>query len=208
MFLETALDAVPLDQSNVNKAFKTLLRRAELPAMRVHDLRHTYASLLLAQGVHPRLVMVTLGHSQISLTLDTYSHVIPALRTEVAEKMNAILLESGVPSRRVRTHELSFLLGKCGEPGRNRTFNQQIKSSCQPYRGPSRHIVWPEIMRFFHAPDASGYRRVSSLSWSTGWWRFADVLTAVARHPVATARTLRTDEHRPTLPDATRRPVD
>jgi hypothetical protein len=50
--------------------------------MRIHDLRHTCASLLLAQGVHPRVVMETLGHSHISITMDTYSHVMPALGAE------------------------------------------------------------------------------------------------------------------------------
>jgi integrase len=81
----------PLDASNVNKRFKALLKAAGLPPMRVHDLRHTCASLLLVQGVHPRLVMEALGHSQISLTLDTYSHVIPALNEDVARQMNAVL---------------------------------------------------------------------------------------------------------------------
>lgn len=56
-----------------------ILRGAKLPTIRIHDLRHTCASLLLAQDVNPRVVMETLGHSQISLTLDTYSYVLPAL---------------------------------------------------------------------------------------------------------------------------------
>jgi integrase len=65
--------------------------------MRIHDLRHTCASLLLAQGVHPRVVMETLGHSQISLTLDTYSHVLPALGVEAASKMDFLVgVKSGV----------------------------------------------------------------------------------------------------------------
>jgi integrase len=55
------------------------------------DLRHTCASLLLAQGVQPRVVMETLGHSQISITMDTYSHVMPALSVKAAQKMNAAL---------------------------------------------------------------------------------------------------------------------
>jgi integrase len=67
------------------------LTAAGLPAIRVHDLRHTAATLLLAQGVDPRTIMETLGHSQISLTLNTYSHVLPALQAEAARKMNAIL---------------------------------------------------------------------------------------------------------------------
>ena len=52
---------------------------------------HACASLLLVQGVHPRVVMETLGHSQISLTMNTYSHVLPALQREAADRMEAIL---------------------------------------------------------------------------------------------------------------------
>jgi len=54
-------------------------------------LRHTCATLLLAQCVHARLVMEILGHSQISLTMNTYSHVIPAMQQDVADQMDAIL---------------------------------------------------------------------------------------------------------------------
>ena len=67
--------------------FKSLLTSAELPDIRLHDLRHTTATLLLTQGVHPRVVMETLGHSQVSLTLDTYSHVLPSLQAEAATRM-------------------------------------------------------------------------------------------------------------------------
>ena len=56
-----------------------------------HDLRHTAATFLLAQGVDARTIMETLGHSQISLTLNTYSHVLPALQQEAAAKLDAIL---------------------------------------------------------------------------------------------------------------------
>jgi integrase len=59
--------------------------------MRFHDLRHVCASLMLVQGVHPRVVMETLGHSQMSLTMDTYSHVIPALQREAADRMESVL---------------------------------------------------------------------------------------------------------------------
>jgi integrase len=62
-----------------------------LPSIRFHDLRHTAATLLLAQGVDPRTIMETLGHSQISLTLNTYSHVLPALQADASVKMNTIL---------------------------------------------------------------------------------------------------------------------
>jgi integrase len=61
----------PLDAQNVvNRFFKPLLRRADLPDIRRHDLRHTYATLLLARGVHPTYVLKSLGYSSVQLTLD------------------------------------------------------------------------------------------------------------------------------------------
>ena len=81
----------PLDSCRVTHDFKRLLRRAGLPEQRFHDCRHACASFLLAQGVPARVVMDILGHSQISVTLNTYSHVMPALRTDAAEKMDAVL---------------------------------------------------------------------------------------------------------------------
>jgi integrase len=79
------------DGPNITHRFHKLLKQAELPAMRFHDLRHACASLLLVQGVHPRVVMETLGHSQISLTMNTYSHVLPVLQREAADRMEAVL---------------------------------------------------------------------------------------------------------------------
>lgn len=82
----------PLDARNVVRYFKRQLWAAGLPeARRFHDLRHTCATLLLAQGVHPRLVMEILGHSQIGLTMDTYSHVLPAMQRDAADKMQRLL---------------------------------------------------------------------------------------------------------------------
>ena len=77
-------------QNLTQRSFHPLLDRAGLPRMRFHDLRHTAATLLLAQGVHPKIVQEMLGHASISLTLDTYSHVTPSLQAEAAEKMQAI----------------------------------------------------------------------------------------------------------------------
>ena len=68
-----------------------MLKASGVPEVRFHDLRHTAATLLLAQGVNPRVIMETLGHSQISLTLNTYSHVLPALQVEAAAKIDAVL---------------------------------------------------------------------------------------------------------------------
>jgi integrase len=81
----------PLDTWRLHEEYKALLKTANLKDQRFHDLRHCCASLLLAQGVSARTVMETLGHSQISLTMNTYSHVMPALRQEAADRMDALL---------------------------------------------------------------------------------------------------------------------
>jgi integrase len=93
-FVLTSAIGTPLEPRNVTRQFKALLTTAELPDMRLHDLRHSCATLLLAQGVNPRVVMDTLGHSQVSLTLNTYSHVLPALQHDAAVRINAVLAES------------------------------------------------------------------------------------------------------------------
>lgn len=83
----------PMDARNVVRRFHALLDKAGLPSMRFHDLRHTCASLLLAQHVPPRVVMETLGHSQIALTMDTYSHVMPVMQREAADLMEGLLTD-------------------------------------------------------------------------------------------------------------------
>ena len=80
----------PLNGSATTRRFHRVLAELGLPDMRFHDLRHSCASLLLAKNVHPRLVMEMLGHSSYTLTMNTYSHVIPALRREVADQMEAV----------------------------------------------------------------------------------------------------------------------
>ena len=59
--------------------------------MRFHDLRHSAASLLLSMGAHPKVVQELLGHSQISVTLDTYSHVLPGLQRQAVDDLGALL---------------------------------------------------------------------------------------------------------------------
>jgi integrase len=80
-----------LDGPNVTKGFQRLLRSAGLERRRFHDLRHSCATLLLIQNVQPRVVMEILGHSQISLTMNTYSHVLPGLKRDAAATMEEIL---------------------------------------------------------------------------------------------------------------------
>ena len=92
----TTAIGTPFEPRRLVADFKCMLQEAGLPIhTRLHDLRHSAASLLLVQGVQPRVVMELLGHSQISLTMDTYSHVVPAATREAAEKMEAILGRAG-----------------------------------------------------------------------------------------------------------------
>ncbi len=81
----------PLDPRNALRACQAVARRAGLGAVKLHTLRHTCASLLLAQGVHPRVVMETLGHSGISITMDVYSHVMPQQQREAADVLTKVL---------------------------------------------------------------------------------------------------------------------
>ena len=72
-------------------AWKVLLRAAGVRDVRLHDGRHTAATLLLSEGVHPRVVMEVLGHAQMRTTTDTYTHVLPALGRDAADRMGRAL---------------------------------------------------------------------------------------------------------------------
>ncbi len=79
----------PLDNSNILKYwFRPLLQRAELPPIRLHDLRHTAATLLLSRGINPKVASEMLGHSSVSITLDLYSHVLPHMLRGAADVMD------------------------------------------------------------------------------------------------------------------------
>ena len=72
--------------------FKPTLKRAKLSeSFRLYDLRHSYATLLLAANEHPKVVSERLGHANIILTLDTYSHVLPSMQQAASEKLESIL---------------------------------------------------------------------------------------------------------------------
>ncbi|MBV9454497.1 MAG: site-specific integrase [Rubrobacter sp.] len=82
----------PLDLRNVaTTSFKPLLKKAGLPDIRFHDLRHTCATLLLSRGHHPKLVQELLGHASVAMTLDRYSHVLPGMGDQTAAAMEAAL---------------------------------------------------------------------------------------------------------------------
>ena len=71
------------------RSFKPLLKRAGLPDICFHDLRHTCANLLLSQGTHPKLVQELLGHATVAMTLDTYSHFLPSMGDQTVRAMEA-----------------------------------------------------------------------------------------------------------------------
>lgn len=86
----------PLDGTNLLKYwFYPLLKRANLPRIRFHDLRHTAATLLLARGINPKVVSEMLGHSHVSVTLGIYSHVMAHMQQQAAAAMDAAL--RGIP---------------------------------------------------------------------------------------------------------------
>jgi integrase len=73
------------------RSFASLLKRAKLPTIRFHDLRHTCATLLLSRNVHPKLVQEMLGHATVAITLDTYSHVLPGMGEQATRAMEDLL---------------------------------------------------------------------------------------------------------------------
>lgn len=84
-------DGSPEDPDGISGAFDRLGRLAVLPRIRFHDLRHTHATLALSAGIHPKVVQERLGHSSITVTLDTYSHAIPAMQEDAATRIAALL---------------------------------------------------------------------------------------------------------------------
>jgi integrase len=77
-------------------SFKALLRRAGLPDIRFHDLRHTFATLQLTAGTNPKIVSEVLGHKDIAITLDRYSHALPTMQTEAMARLDAVLGRSAL----------------------------------------------------------------------------------------------------------------
>jgi len=86
----------PLLPNSVTHAWIKLVRHCGLNGIRLHDARHTHASLLLKQGVHPKIVQERLGHGSIQITLDTYSHITPGLQQAAANKFDEIVIHSEV----------------------------------------------------------------------------------------------------------------
>jgi integrase len=98
----------PIESSNLLKRYKELLQNVGLPDIRFHDLRHTVATLMLQQGVHPKVVQERLGDSEISMTLNTYSHVLPSMQEDAAEKMDELITPINVGNEFKKLQEVSL----------------------------------------------------------------------------------------------------
>ncbi len=101
MLIAEGLESCPLVFPNIDgtyqrrfgpfrSGFKAILKKAGLPAIRWHDLRHSAATLLLSTGCHPKIVQERLGHSTIGITMDTYSHVLPTMQREAVDKLDSL----------------------------------------------------------------------------------------------------------------------
>lgn len=84
-------DGKPYRPNTITRAWVTLAKKAGVKVIRLHDARHTHASLMLSQGIHPKIVQERLGHSTIAMTLDIYSHIAPGLQQAAAEGFERLL---------------------------------------------------------------------------------------------------------------------
>ena len=84
-------DGTPWAPDRFSSSFAAMIRRAKIIGLRFHDLRHTHATQLLKQGVHPKVVSERLGHATVAITLDTYSHVLPGMQRQAVDQLDATL---------------------------------------------------------------------------------------------------------------------
>jgi integrase len=89
------IDGGPLHPERFSRTFADRARQLELPAIRLHDLRHGWATLALKAGEHPKVVQERLGHSNVGITLDIYSHVTPGLHAEAARRIANVIFGEG-----------------------------------------------------------------------------------------------------------------
>ncbi|MCZ2153793.1 MAG: site-specific integrase [Bryobacterales bacterium] len=102
----TAANGSPADRHNLTRRrFRAILETAGLPAIRLYDLRHTYATLALSAGVPVKVVSEQLGHAGVALTLDVYSHVLPHMQDDAVSKVEALLAgDGGTPEAHQNAH--------------------------------------------------------------------------------------------------------
>ncbi len=87
-------NGIPIDPDNISHEFRSIVKDADIPYGTFHGLRHSFATALLSANVHPAVVQSALGHSSITLTIDTYSHVIPGLEEAAARKIDEVFGEA------------------------------------------------------------------------------------------------------------------
>jgi integrase len=92
LVLATAIDK-PLNPPSLTREFARIVKRAGLESVRFHDLRHTFASLMLQGGVPPKVISEALGHASIAFTMDTYSHILPGMQSEAMALLDEVLPE-------------------------------------------------------------------------------------------------------------------
>jgi integrase len=90
----TREDGTLIHPDRLTKSFNRHVNGSGLPRIRLHDLRHTHATLALQAGIHPKVVSERLGHATVSITLDTYSHAIPAMQQDAAERVAELVFGS------------------------------------------------------------------------------------------------------------------
>lgn len=84
-------DGSPLSPDGVGKAFEVRARKSKLPIIRLHDIRHTYASISLASGVNIKVLSERLGHATVAFTLDVYGHLLPGMQEDAAEQVAGLI---------------------------------------------------------------------------------------------------------------------
>ncbi|MFQ6029338.1 MAG: site-specific integrase [Dehalococcoidia bacterium] len=90
-YVFTDLTGNPIDSDRLSKEFRRVVKAAGLPGLSLHKLRHTHASLLLAEGVNIKVISERLGHSNVPLTLNVYSHLLPGLQEHAAQVLDKML---------------------------------------------------------------------------------------------------------------------
>lgn len=97
------IDSKPLDRTRLTKRFGAALRRAKLPALRFHDLRHTYASLLIAAGCNIKYIQAQLGHKSAQMTLDVYGHLLPERDGKAVKVLTESVLNYELQAKKTQT---------------------------------------------------------------------------------------------------------
>ena len=90
-FVVSREDGLPLQPQTLTHEWKRLVAKTGLPRIRLHDLRHSHATAMLATGVHPKIASERLGHSKVGITLDLYSHVLPGMQEDAVAKVDAAM---------------------------------------------------------------------------------------------------------------------